>query len=244
MEYVAKNVNGRAVRDKFVRSMDISANRSPEDAFAAYSETWFSSTRKQYLNEAFKYVLASEDGRRGSPGQAPTHSEPRFWPMRAVQDMLDEILVDYDGPETGFKALARDVDRLKGLYSKWYAGRNARGSGSSVSDADMALRIKEFEARYRYRCPDTFKSCWMNRGAYKTIAYGIKYEGLRFNGCPSPEESLNVLNEIAFKVMAEMDHDVDDKLFRACHALYLQRLEKSEKQVCRMPDTARAAVSV
>ena len=209
MKYLGKQVNGQATRNNFIRSMDIARNRDPDDALAAYSETWFSSQRKQYLNEALKHVS----------------SKSLFWPRRALADMLDEILADSpDAPGSdGFKALARDVDVLKGKYTVWASNR----ARQPVSDKDMVRCVKEFEAAHRYRCPDTFRSCWMNTGAYITLCYGIKYEGLALPGCSSPDESRSLLKRCALEVVADMDHDVDERMFRMCHALYLARLESA-----------------
>ena len=93
-----------------------------------------------------------------------------------------------------------------------------------MSDQDLVASVKEFEAEYRYRCPDTYRSAWMNTGAYVTLCYGIKYEGVMLPGCRTPDESLALLKKCALEVIAGMDHDVDDRMFRMCHAVYAARL--------------------
>ncbi len=206
MKYLGKQVNGQATRNNFIRSMDIARNRDPDAALAAYCHAWFDSSRKQYLNEALKHV----------------RSRSLFWPLRAIPDMLDEILLGT--PPEDAKAMARDADLLKSRYTVWCSNRANR----PISDEDMLKSIKQFEADYRYSCPDTFRSCWMNTGAYVTLSYGIKYEGIRFPGCATADESLALLKKLALEVVADMDHDVDDRLFRLCHAAYLARLQEAE----------------
>ena len=201
MRYLGKQVNGQATRNNFIRSMDLAANPDVEAALAAYCDRWFSSSRKQYLNEAMKQVIARS----------------LFWPRSALSDMVDEIVMDYDGDDA--KAIARDADLLKSRYTVWGQRRKA----SPISDKDMLGFVKEFEAKYKYRCPDTYRSCWMNTGAYVTLSYGIKYEGVLFPGCKGPDESLALLKRLAMEVIAGMDHDVDDRLFRLCHAVYAGR---------------------
>lgn len=204
MRYLGKQVNGQATRNNFIRSMDLAANAGDvEAALAAYSDRWFSSQKKQYLNEALKHVMAKS----------------LFWPKKAFADMLDEIVVDFNGPRDELKTLARDVDMLKSRFSLWGQARRNR----PVTDQDLIKAVKEFESGHRYRCPDTYRSAWMNTGAYVTLSYGIKYEGILFPGCATPEESLGLLKKLALEVIAEMDHDVDDRLFRVCHALYAGR---------------------
>lgn len=206
MKYLGKQVNGQATRNNFIRSMDLAVNHGdPDAALAAYSDRWFSSTKKQYLNEALKHVMAGS----------------LFWPKRAFTDMLDEILLDYEGSAGELKALARDVDMLKAKFSLWGQPRRAR----PVSDQDLIKEVKRFESVYRFRCPDTYRSAWMNTGAYVTLSYGIKYEDIIFPGCATPEQSLDLLKKCALEVIADMDHDVDDRLFRLCHAVYAQRFQ-------------------
>lgn len=206
MKYLGKQVNGQATRNNFIRSMDLAVNHGdPDAALAAYSDQWFSSTKKQYLNEALKHVMAGS----------------LFWPKRAFTDMLDEILLDYEGSAGELKALARDVDMLKAKFSLWGQPRRAR----PVSDQDLIKEVKRFESVYRFRCPDTYRSAWMNTGAYVTLSYGIKYEDIIFPGCATPEQSLDLLKKCALEVIADMDHDVDDRLFRLCHAVYAQRFQ-------------------
>lgn len=210
MNYIGKSVNGQATRNNFIRSMDIDKNRNADDALAAYCDAWFSSTRKQYLNEAFKLT---------KPGSL-------FWTKKAMSDMLEEILLDTDlGSTSENRELARDVDLLKSRLAVWGSKRR----NNPITSEQMQDYIKKFEAKYKYRCPDTYRSCWMNTGAYVTLSYGIKYEGLVFPGCTGPEDSLNLLKKCALEVIAAMDHDVDERMFRLCHALYLQRLKNAEK---------------
>lgn len=206
MKYLGKQVNGQATRNNFIRSMDLAVNSGdPDAALAAYNDRWFSSTKKQYLNEALKHVMAGS----------------LFWPKRAFTDMLDEILLDYEGSAAELKALARDVDMLKAKFSLWGQPRRAR----PVSDQDLIKEVKDFESRYQFRCPDTYRSAWMNTGAYVTLSYGIKYEDIIFPGCATPEQSLGLLKKCALEVIADMDHDVDDRMFRLCHAIYAQRFQ-------------------
>lgn len=206
MKYLGKQVNGQATRNNFIRSMDIVRNRSVEDALAAYSERWFSSRKKQYLNEALKHVMGRS----------------LFWTKKAMADMLEEIQLETDlGSDAKNRQLAVDVDLLKSRLAVWGSARR----NNPIGDADIAAFVKEFEAKYRYACPDTYRSCWMNTGAYITLSYGIKYEGLSFPGCTTPDESLALLKKCALEVIAGMDHDVDDRMFRLCHAVYLQKLD-------------------
>lgn len=209
MKYLGKQVNGQATRNNFIRSMDLAANRcDPDAALAAYSERWFSSNRKQYLNEALKHVMACS----------------LFWPKKAFVDMIDEIVMDFDGRPDEAKALAVDADMLKARFTLWGQPRRKK----PVSDQDLIRTVKDFEAAYRYRCPDTYRSAWMNTGAYVTLCYGIKYEGVMFPGCTTPEESLALLKKCALEVIAEMDHDIDDRMFRMCHMVYAARLSAGE----------------
>lgn len=210
MNYIGKPVNGQATRNNFIRSMDISRNRDPDEALAAYSEAWFSSTRKQYINEAFKLT---------KPGAL-------FWTKKALTDMLEEILLDTDlGSSSANRELARDIDILKSRLAVWGSKRK----NNPISSDQMQDYIRKFEGKYKYRCPDTYRSCWMNTGAYVTLSYGIKYEGLLFPGCTDAEQSLNLLKKCALEVIAAMDHDIDERMFRLCHAIYLQKLENAEK---------------
>lgn len=204
MKYIGKQVNGLATRNNFIRSMDIAANRDADAALAAYSDAWFSSTRKQYLNEAMKLIK----------------TKSMFWPKKAFTDMLEEILADASGTPEEMRRLAQDVDILKSKFVVWSSGTKTR----PVSDEQIVSAVKAFEAKYRYRCPDTYRSCWMNNGAYVTLAYGIKYEGLVFPGCKGTEDSLALLKKLSMEIIAGMDHDVDDRMFRVCHAMYAARL--------------------
>lgn len=204
MKYIGKQVNGLATRNNFIRSMDIAANRDADAALAAYSDAWFSSKRKQYLNEALKLV----------------RTKSMFWPKKALTDMLEEILADFSGTPEETKRLSQDVDVLKSRYVVWSTGSRSR----PISDEQIVKDVKAFEAKYAYRCPDTYRNCWMNNGAYVTLAYGIKYEGLVFPGCKNAEDSLALLKKLAMEIIAEADHDVDDRMFRVCHAMYAARL--------------------
>lgn len=205
MKYLGKQVNGQATRNNFIRSMDLAANAGdPGAALAAYTRYWFDSPKRQYLNEALKHVMAKS----------------LFWPKRAFTDMLDEIVVDFQGSSAELRAIAADVDILKSRFMLWGQARKNK----PVTDQDLIKSVKDFESRYKYRCPDTYRSAWMNTGAYVTLSYGIKYENVLFPGCATPEESLALLKKLALEVIAEMDHDVDDRLFRVCHAMYAQRL--------------------
>lgn len=203
MKYLGKQVNGQATRNNFIRSMDLAVNQDPEAALAAYSRAWFESSRKQYLNEAMKHIS----------------SRSLFWPKKALPDMLDEIVADFEGPPAETKSLARDADLLKSRYAVWCQNRKVR----AVTDQDILKDVKAFEGKHRYRCPDTYRSCWMNTGAYVTLSYGIKYEGILFPGCRTADESLALLKRCAMEVIAGMDHDVDDRMFRLCHAIYAPR---------------------
>ena len=204
MKYIGKQVNGLATRNNFIRSMDIAANRDADAALAAYSDAWFSSTRKQYLNEAMKLI----------------RTKSMFWPRKAFTDMLEEILADASGTPEEMRRLAQDVDVLKSRFVVWSSGSRSR----PVSDEQITADVKAFEGKYKYRCPDTYRSCWMNNGAYVTLSYGIKYEGLVFPGCKGAEDSLALLKKLAMEIIANMDHDIDDRMFRVCHAMYAARL--------------------
>ena len=222
MRYLGKLVGGQATRNNFIRSMDLDRNRTADEALEAYSDAWFSSTRKQYLNEALKLSM----------------QKSLFWTSRALCDMLDEVQLNFEGDADGLKALARDVDLLKSKICAWAAPTSKK----QVSDKDMVAAVKAFEAKHRYACPETYRSCWMNTGAYVTLAYGIKYEGLSFPGCATPEACLDLLKKFALEVIADMDHNVDERLFRLCHEAYLERLEAMEKPggtQCLEPGAAR-----
>lgn len=203
MKYLSKQVNGFDTRNNFIRSMDIQHAYDVNTALRNYENTWFSSTRKQYLNDAFKHI----------------QEKSLFWPKRVFSDMLDEILMydeDYDP-----KVLAQDVDFLKSKFLIWASNRKHK----PITDEEMVKSIKSFETKYKYTCPDTYKSAWMNTGAYITLTYGIKYEDLMLPGCNTPEESLSLLKKCALEVISEFNHDVDTRMFELCHALYLQRIQ-------------------
>lgn len=205
MKYLGRQVNGQATRNNFIRSMDLASNGHDADAaLAAYSQRWFSSRKKQYLNEAFKHVS----------------SNSLFWPKKAFTDMLDEIVLDFRGTGKEMRAVAADADILKSKFLLWSQPRRQ----AAVTDQDLIAAIKQFEADYRYGCPDTYRSAWMNTGAYVTLCYGIKYENVMLPGCRTPDESLALLKKCALEVIAGMDHDVDDRMFRMCHMIYANRL--------------------
>lgn len=208
MQYLGKLVGGQATRNNFIRSMDLEQNRDPDSALAAYCDHWFSSRKKQYVNEALKHVL----------------TRSLFWTTKALCDMLEEILVSFEGEPDEIRALARDVDALKSKICLW----GQKNANRAVTDKDLVDAVKAFEIKHRYVCPETYRTCWMNTGAYITLAYGIKYEGLVFPGRKDAQESLSLLKVLALEVIADMDHNVDDRLFRLCHAAYLDRLLKAE----------------
>ncbi len=204
MKYLGKQVNGRATRDNFIRSMDLALHKDPDAALDCYCRYWFSSTRKQYLNDALNHVAENS----------------LFWPKRAFTDMVDEIVMSMSGTGVDEKVLARDADRLCARFTLWASPRKS----NKPTLENVRRDVKAFEAKYRYSCPDTYKSCWMNTGAFVTLSYGIKYEGFLMPKCSTPEQSLSLLKKCAMEVVADMDHTVDDRLFRLCHALYTQRL--------------------
>lgn len=132
MQYLGKQVNGQATRNNFIRSMDLArTSGSADEALAAYSDAWFSSRRKQYLNEAFKHVSANS----------------LFWPKRAFTDMLDEIVLGADGTSGEIRKIAKDADMLKSRFTVWAQHRRAR----PVSSEDLVKDIKDFESVHKYR---------------------------------------------------------------------------------------------
>lgn len=212
MQYLSRQVNGRDTRNAFVRSMDIAHAPDLQTALKNYGDTWFESRRKQYINEAFKHVS----------------EKSLFWPAAAMHDMLDEIamIVMFEGSDYDYdpKKFSADLDRLKSKITLWSSRRSQR----VVTREDVQKEIRSFEAKYKYPCPDTFKSCWMNAGAYITLSYDIKYAGLLLPGCADQAESLGLLKKLALEIIAERDHDVDTRLFAVCHALYRSRYEAGE----------------
>lgn len=198
MSYISKSINGFDTRNNFIRSMDIATVGTNADAaLQNYEKAWFSSTRKEYLTQAFKLVL----------------DKSKFWPKRVIPEMLDEIFVDYEGENE--KAMAQDIDLLKSKFMIWSTKRK----NQPVTADDLLKDIKSFEKKYKYTCPESFKFYWMNNGAYITLRYGIQYEGLLFPGY-TQKESLSKLEGIALQVLEEHDHNVDDRLFKMCHFLY------------------------
>ena len=202
LKYLSKQVNGFDTRNNFIRSMDIKHAYNVKTALQNYENVYFSSLRKQYLNEAFKHI----------------QEKSLFWPKHVLTDMLDEIAMnneDYDAKE-----MARDIDIVKSKYLIWASHRKSQ----PITTEEMVRSIKSFETKYKYVCPDTFKSAWMNTGAFITLSYGIKYEDVKFPNCTTAEESLSLLQKLALEVLSDMDHDVDTRLFELCHAIYLQKL--------------------
>ena len=202
MKYLSKTVNGADTRNKFLRSMDIAHAYDPETARMNYENEWFSSTKKQYLNTAFKQILENQ----------------MFWPKRILPDMLDEILM---ANMDQYPDMVKDVDDLKSKFLIWSSKRK----NQPMTNQDIQKSIKSFEAKYKYACPETFRSAWMNNGAYITLSYGIKYEGITFPGM-TQEQSLSKLKALALQIVADMNHEVDDRLFNICHYLYLGRVVK------------------
>lgn len=207
LKYLSKQNNGFNTRNNFIRSMNITPTQTVETALDNYNKTWFSSVRKQYLNESFKHVLTGS----------------LFWPKHVLADMLDEIAMsligesDYDD-----KTLMQDIDRIKSKILVWASPRK----NTSITADDVLKEIRSFESKYKYACPDTFRTCWMNTGAYITLSYCIKYENLTMPN-KNTEESLNLLKKLALEVLADMDHNVDTRLFKLCHALYKDRLNQT-----------------
>lgn len=202
MKYVSKTVNGFDTRNKFIRSMDLAHATSADEALTNYCNEWFSSQRKEYLTQAFRMVCDKQF----------------FWPVRAVTEMLDEIYV-FNSDNYDEKEMAQDVDLLKGRYNTWASHRKNQ---PITSDA-MLKYIKDFEKKYKYECPDSFKFYWMNNGAFITLNYAIKCEGITFPGF-TQEESLSKLKGFALEVIEDHNHDMDTRLFDLCHFLYSQRL--------------------
>lgn len=209
MRYLSKQTGGFDTRNAFIRSMDIAHAHDVDTALKNYENAWFKSQRKQYLNEAFKH----------------TSTKSIFWPVHAIYDMLDEIAMNIEPDKYDMKKFAQDIDRLKSKLTLW----SSRKKSQSITKEDVQHEIRSFESKYRYECPDTFKSCWMNHGAYTTLSYGIKYEGLILPKCTDADESLALLRKLALEVLADMDHDVDTRLFKLCHALYEMRLNGNLK---------------
>ena len=206
LQYLSKQNNGFNTRNNFIRSMDIKSDQTVEQAIDNYNKTWFSSTRKQYLNEAFKHIL----------------NNSLFWPKHVINDMLDEIAMSLlDESDYDDKILMQDIDRIKSKITVWASPRKQK----AVTVDDILKDIRSFEHKYKYTCPDTFRTCWMNTGAYITLAYCIKYEGLTMPN-KNTDESLNLLKKLALEILADMDHNVDTRLFKLCHALYKDKLNQ------------------
>lgn len=202
LKYLSKQVNGFDTRNNFIRSMDIKHAYDVKTALQNYESVYFASERKQYLNEAFKRVQENS----------------LFWPKHVFTDMLDEIAMNNENYDV--RVMMKDIDHLKSLYLIWASKRKSQPVTTEV----MISNIKSFETKYKYRCPDTYKSAWMNTGAYITLSYGIKYENIRFPKCTTAEESLSLLQKLALEVISDMNHDVDTRLFEVCHAVYLQKM--------------------
>jgi hypothetical protein len=83
--------------------------------------------------------------------------------------------------------------------------------------------VRSFEKKYpKYECPDSFKFYWTNNGAYVTLMYGVKYEGITFPNM-TQEETISKLKMMAVQVLSEHNHDFDDRLFQLCYYLYKNR---------------------
>lgn len=201
MKYLSKNINGFNTRNNFIRSMDIAHAPTFEAALANYEDAWFSSVKKQYLNEAYKYIS----------------EKSLFWPQHLFADMLDEIFLENN--EYDDKKLSQDIDIIKSKFII-HASRRA---AQSVNREDMIKAIKSFETKYKYSCPDSFKTAWMNTGAYITLSYDIKYNNLIFPKCNNADESLAFLKKLALEVLNDMDHNVDTRLFKLCYMIYKPR---------------------
>lgn len=207
-KHLAKNVNGFNTRNNFIRSMDLAHAHTPEIARLNYERRWFTSpqNKKQYLNIAFQQI------RTGSA----------FWPTFVLTNMLDEIAV-YNTDESIQKQLDVDVDNLKSSITVWASKRKVQ----NITTQYMIDQIKKFEDKYNYDCPDSFKTAWMNAGAFITLTYGIKYEGIKFPGMTT-EESLSKLQGLALQVIEEIDIGVDDRLFNMCHFLYSAKARQAQ----------------
>lgn len=207
--FLAKQVNGFDTRNNFIRSMDIARAPDLEAALANYEKAWFGSRRKQYVNEAFKHLSEKK--------------KPLFWSPKAIYDMLDEIALSLGDPEADFgydmKKFAQDLDRLKSKLTIW----SSRRASQPLTREDIQKEIRSFEAKYRYPCPDTFKTCWMNTGAYIALSYDVKYGGLVLPGCRGMKESLALLGKLRLEIIGDMDHDVDRRLFEVCWHIYSGR---------------------
>ncbi len=206
MRYLNKQLNGADTRNNFVRSMDLYGGTSFEQALENYNKEWFSSKRKQYLNQAFKLVLEKQ----------------LFWPARVIPEMLDEIYVN-ESDRYDAKKMAQDIDNLKSKYQIWASKRK----NQPVTSNDILKEIKSFEMKYRYSCPESFKFYWMNNGAFITLSYGIKFEDLVFPGMDQAQ-SLSKLQAMGLEVLTDHDHDVDERLFKLCYFLYSKKAIAAE----------------
>ena len=219
MKYLNRKIGGFETRNKFVRSMDVANAPNAEKAWENYYNAWFSSRRKHYIRKAFDMVS----------------EKSLFWPAHAITDMIDEIVMTLTDPEADFgydeKKLLKDADILKSRLHAWMSHTRKK----SVTRDDVLKAVRSFEAKYRYPCPDTFKTCWTNTGSYIALVHDVKYDGLKLPGCADTEESLDLLNKLALEVLADMDHDVDKRLFGICYALYKARYDaerlKAEMQI-------------
>jgi len=199
MKYLGKLVNGFDTRNNFIRSIDFPNAPTFEAALHNYNKAWFSSTKKQYLNEAFKNIIDKQS---------------IFWPKHVFNDMLEEILVDnttYDDVE-----LARDIDVLSSKFTVFTTKRKTQ----PISREDMISAIKSFERKYTYPCPDSYKNAWMNNGAYISLCYEIKYKDFIFDGFSTQQECLDALKNGAMKILAESRHTIDTDMFRICYNVF------------------------
>lgn len=203
-QFLSNKINGYNTRNNFIRSMNLTYAQTFEQALENYNETWFSSSRKEYLNEAFKQIS----------------KKSIFWPKRVLNDMLDEIWLSLsDCEDYDQKTLATEIDMLKAKITVWASNRKHQ----TITDDVVSKAIRSFEKRYKYPCPDTFRNCWMNNGAYITLSYSIKYSDLTFPN-KNQQESLDLLKKLALEVICDMDHTVDTRLFKLCHAIYIEKL--------------------
>ena len=202
MSYLAPIVNGCDVRNKYVAAMDLRHAKNADEAYENFYNYYFSSNRKQYLNKAFQL----------------TKDKSMFWPTRTITEMLDEIFIN-NSDNYDARKMAQDIDLLKSEYLVYTSNHKK----TTYTEKDIQKRIKSFETKYKYKCPETFVSYWLNNGAYISLMYGAKYEGLTFPG-HSVEETLSKLNGMALEVLNDHNHDVDRRLFNIVYYIYSQQI--------------------
>ena len=210
--YLAKQINGFDTRNNFIRSMDIAKSEDLNTALDNYCKAWFSSRRKHYISEAFKHLSDK--------------TKPLFWSSKAIYDMIDEIAISLmsDLQNNGYdrKKLSADIDKLKSKLTIWSTKRR----NQPFTRDDITHEIRSFEAKYNYPCPDTFKTCWMNTGAYITLNYEIKYDNLILPGCENQAQSLALLSKLRLEIISDMEHDVDTRLFEVCYRIFKNKAIK------------------